>query len=119
MRGHRLIAVLESGKSKFVGFNHLKTHPELIMSGRSEEEKFSNHHAECSALLLTQRKMKENFKRNVKKMKLFVMRVKRDGAVGLAKPCSNCYDKLLKAGISPKNIYYTDNNGKWQSYVNG
>jgi len=35
----------------------------------------------------------------------------------MSKPCLNCLEHLLKAGILKKNIYYTNENGTWQNLI--
>lgn len=43
------------------------------------------------------------------KVSLFVSRTKKDGSIGIAKPCPACMEMIKRLGI--KNIYYTTDNG--------
>ena len=43
--------------------------------------------------------------------KLFVLRVRTNGKLALAKPCATCQAKLRKAKVK---VWYTDNDGEWQ-----
>jgi deoxycytidylate deaminase len=113
---YKLASLVVIGKQVFFGVNHNKTHPNLMMVGRDNEKVFSSIHAEMDALLKAKRMLgEEQFKKNAKKMKLYVLRVKKNGSIGLAKPCKHCQKHLFEAGLLPKNIYYTTNNGKWEN----
>ncbi len=87
---HRLGAVLVvKGKPISVGHNQYKTHPEARYSGL---------HAEIQAL-------KSCGKKKIKGSSIFVYREKKDGSLGVSKPCKDCMIELEKFGI--KWIFYT------------
>lgn len=111
----RLASLVVIGKSMFVGTNHYKTHPELLMEDKHSGEHYSSHHAEMDALLKAKRALGTSFDRHVKKMKLFVLRVDRRGNITMAKPCRHCERKLMNAGLLRKNIYFTNYNGEWET----
>ena len=46
----------------------------------------------------------------IKKCTIYVARSRRDGTMGMAKPCSHCMSFLREIGI--RDIYYTTNSGK-------
>jgi deoxycytidylate deaminase len=45
---------------------------------------------------------------------LYVVRPRRDGTYGMAKPCPDCQQALRAAGI--KAVLYTDEHGTWQQW---
>lgn len=58
-------------------------------------------HAEISCL--------QGYTRHIKNCSIFVYREKKDGSIGLSKPCNACSMYLKDKGV--KNIYYTTDNG--------
>ncbi len=87
---HKLGAVLVvKGKPISVGHNQYKTHPEA---------KYTGLHAEIQAL-------KSSGKDIIRGSTMFVYREKKDGSLGLSKPCKDCMKELKKFGI--KWICYT------------
>ncbi len=87
---HKLGAVLVvKGKPISVGHNQYKTHPEA---------KYTGLHAEIQAL-------KSSGKNVIRGSTMFVYREKKDGSLGLSKPCKDCMKELKKFGI--KWICYT------------
>ena len=95
----------------FYGINHYKTHPDLVMRGRNNDEEFSSTHAEMDALLRAKRALGIAFNKHVKKMKIYVIRVNKKGELSNAKPCCFCESTLLAHGLKPKNIFYSNENG--------
>lgn len=85
------------------------------MEGRNNGELFSSTHAEMDALLKAKRAFGVAFEKHAKKMKLYVIRIKADGSFTNAKPCRYCQEHLFNAGLKSKNIFYTDENGKWKN----
>lgn len=50
--------------------------------------------------------------------KLFVARRRRDGGLGLAKPCGRCMKVIRESGV--RRVFYTDASGSWARLkVNG
>lgn len=45
--------------------------------------------------------------------KLFVARRRRDGGLGLAKPCDRCMKVIRASGV--RRVFYTDDQGQWAS----
>lgn len=45
---------------------------------------------------------------------LVVVRVKRNGTLGMALPCDTCMARIVKAGI--KTVYYSDDKGEIQMF---
>jgi len=78
-------------------------------------EMFSSMHAEIDAVFRAQRILGATFERNLKKIKLYVLRVSAYGEKTMARPCVHCQIKLKETGLQPKNIYYTNHNGEWES----
>jgi len=46
---------------------------------------------------------------NLSKVKLYIYRIRKDQAYGMARPCPSCMAAIKDFGI--RNIYYTTNNG--------
>jgi len=46
---------------------------------------------------------------------LYVARVKRDGSLAMAKPCSTCHSMIKSRGV--KSVYYSVSNTEWQGLV--
>lgn len=109
---HRLgcIAVL---KNKIIGSspNMLKTHPvqkefDKYRNFNCESDLKNMHclHAEISCI----NKLK-SLDVNYKDLELYIVRIRRDGNYGLARPCPACFNYILSKGIH--NIYYSTNYG--------
>ena len=87
---HKLGAVLVvNGKPISVGHNQYKTHPEAPFVGL---------HAEIQAI-------KNSGKDRIKGSSIFVYREKKDGSIGISKPCKHCMRQLKKFGV--RWIFYT------------
>lgn len=100
---HNLVAAIMYKKRPIsIGYNsYIKTHP--------LQRRITNHpqkifiHAEIDAVIKALNKVSE---RDLKCCDLYICRVKRNGDVGIAKPCENCYE-FVKHRVN--NIYYTEN----------
>ena len=89
-RQHRLVSFLFKGGNLIsIGFN------------------FGVTHAECTAINHAWRS-----KDSLIGTTMFVVRVRRDGTMGLSKPCINCMARLNDTGV--RRVVYTDNNGQFQ-----
>jgi deoxycytidylate deaminase len=88
-------AVLVDGSRVIsVGFNKIK------YNGRFET-KWDTTHAEISALMTSG-------KRNIKNATIYVYREKRNGTIGMARPCEYCQQSLKDFGV--KTMIYTIEN---------
>jgi len=67
---------------------------------------FSEHAEEA----LVRRLKKLSAIERYKYIDVMVLRMKKNGEFGLAKPCPGCYRLLTNYGV--RNIYYTDSDGK-------
>lgn len=90
-------AIAELGKSRWVATNRIGSHP---ASPRCAT------HAEVAVMGKIPRQSRN-------KVILRVYRTKRDGTIGIAKPCLYCQVYLFREGINSKNVYWTDEEGKW------
>lgn len=86
---HRLIAVIIKGGN-------------VISTGWN----YSHIHAEHTAI-------NRAWRSNIKGTTMVVLRLKKSGGLGMAKPCKKCEQKIVAAGI--KNVVYTDVNGNFVS----
>ena len=86
--------IVQHGKPISIGFNRVKTHP---ISG----EFTRTLHAEMDALISARAPLDG--------ATVFVYRERANGDLGLAKPCKNCYKKLVNSGV--KKIYYSTTSG--------
>lgn len=97
----RIGAILTDNKRIVsVGFNQYKTHPKLA--------KYSDHpflHAETHSMI-------RHGLDNCEGLTMYILRYRKGGDVGMAKPCDVCMHMIKESGISK--IYYTTSG---QSYI--
>lgn len=105
--GKFLFAFCVLNKSIWSGNNNKKSHPSMRRLFESGIEK-SCSHAELACLVKVPRQCRS-------KVKIYVVRVKCDGKLSMAKPCSMCVKFLKNNNINPKNIFYTNWDGIWSS----
>lgn len=100
---YAMAAVLMRGKGPVrIGINRSKSSPKNRILKIQNEFVRCDLHAEVDAINV-----------DVKSSDvLYVFRVRRDGRLTMAKPCSDCAYKIGLAGI--KKVYYTDWDGTWQ-----
>ena len=92
---HRVGAALFSGNRLIdIGCNKHKTHPQSFCY---------TQHAELNTVA-------GQHKYNLKGMTLYVARLTRTDRVSYAKPCENCQEVILNAGIG--RVFYTNYDGK-------
>lgn len=91
------IGAVICNKSKIlgIGFNRHKTHPKA-------PNKYKFLHAEIDACLGVN-------EGQLDKSTIYVFRARKDGTMGLAKPCSTCHGFLSSVGV--KTMVYTTNDG--------
>lgn len=95
---HKLGAVLIKGGSVInVGFNQSSTHRFARKFG-----KYYTRHAELNCILGVPRHKTTG-------ATIYVIRVKKDGSYGMAKPCQCCEDMLMFVGV--KKVYWSDVDG--------
>lgn len=87
--------VVYKGKLIATGVAQYKTHPIMMNSGYRKEQVFL--HAEADALIRASRSLSES---QLKDAEVYVVRLKKDGSEGLAKPCEGCMGLLSGFGIS-------------------
>jgi len=89
-RRHKMGAVVVvNGHPVSVGFNKAKTNPNAPYVGL---------HAEVVAL-------RNTGKKEMKGCSIFVYRKRKDGRIGMARPCEHCMEELKRFGV--KWIYYS------------
>lgn len=92
--------------------NKLKTHPNQALYDKfrefnnikSDPKNMHSLHAEIACLSLI-----KDLNINYKDIELYIVRLRKDRAYGLARPCAACMNFILTKGI--KKIYYTTNMG--------
>lgn len=93
---HKLGAVIIQGnRIRGVGFNKKRTHPKSTT-------RFQNLHAELAAVLNSRSD-------DLSGCDIYVYREKKDGCLGMSRPCPHCYNLLTSLNINK--IYYTVDNG--------
>lgn len=93
---YRIGAVIcDKSKILGIGFNRHKTHPKA-------PNKYKFLHAEVDACL----GIKENL---LDRATIYVYREKKDGTIGMAKPCVTCHGFLSAVGV--KTMVYSTNEG--------
>ena len=86
--------IVMHGKPISVGFNSQKSHPQKVGDNVCV-------HAEVMALISADT--------DVRGGTAYIYRERKDKTLGLARPCNNCYRRLLEAGI--KKIVYSTYSG--------
>lgn len=87
--------VVNKNKVISIGYNILKTH-------RHSPHPFKSSHSEFRAIWGVDPK-------ELRGSSIYVYRQRKNGELGLAKPCESCYNLIKSVGI--KTIYYTDYDG--------
>lgn len=102
------LLVRRNGKEISTGINKFKTHPLQAKFGRNN--KSICLHAEIDAIVeCCDWLWFDELKGSI----MYIARVKRDGSLGLAKPCSGCFRALVHFNI--KEVYWTENEKSNQS----
>lgn len=101
--GHVVCLVLK-GNEWLVGWNSSKTAPQY---GRSTPDGQRKHgrHAEQHALQLAER-------RGGKVKEVIVLRWTKTGELKMARPCVACQEALRQAGIKPRLVWYSTDDGR-------
>jgi tRNA(Arg) A34 adenosine deaminase TadA len=93
---HKMACVISRGRKIVgLGFNKSKTHPKSMAH-------YQNIHAEFSAIL-------NGCEEDLEGCVAYVYRETKSGDLGMARPCSACYQALKRVGI--KKVYYTTEQG--------
>lgn len=82
--------------------NMLRSHPIQCDYNFRREFPVERHniHAEISALMKIRH-------REYKNLKIYVIRIRKDGTIGMARPCKACMEALRDYGV--KTVFYTTN----------
>lgn len=100
-------AVVYRKKIVGLGTNKKKSHPFQKEYSHNEDAIF--FHAEVSAIHSATREVSTEL---FKKSDIYVIRLLKNGKLGLAKPCSGCSRCIATFGI--RNVYYSDSFGNIQ-----
>lgn len=87
-----------------VGYNR-PNHPSVVWDKKFTHSKYSLH-AERAALLGLR-------PYDVAGATMYVLRVRRDGSFGMAKPCNRCANMLKNYDIK---VFYTTDKGEWRKW---
>lgn len=105
------VAVLKN-KIVAASANKLKTHPVQAefdkyreFNCRSDTKNMHSLHAEIACLNM----IKPYCDINYKDLELYIVRLRKDGNFGMARPCNACMNLILSKGI--RKIYYSTNYG--------
>jgi len=83
------------------GVNSYKTHPMMAKYGKNSEAIFL--HAEVNAISNALKLLEPA---QLAKCDLYVVRVRRDGSYGCARPCCGCARAISEFGL--RNVYWTE-----------
>lgn len=90
-----------------IGWNsYSKTHPETVKWGYP----WRYRHSEIHAIIKFSGRMEE-----LKKCRLFNVRVNRLGEVGMSRPCKYCGPMLIEFGF--REVLYTNSKGEFCAYI--
>lgn len=92
--------VISTGYNKYVNPPHLFPDKSPNEDGYSEFRQHSSIHAEIDAIRGVDPEI-------VRGATIYVARVTHGGGVGLSRPCENCTNALIDAGV--RKVVYTDN----------
>lgn len=93
-------AIVYKNKIVSIGRNQYKTHPIMLRFCKNPEAIFL--HAEVDAINKATKILNKN---ELAKATLVVLRIKKDGSYGMAKPCEGCQDCINHYNI--KKVFYT------------
>ena len=105
-----VVCTLTYGNNKIIATNDGKTSPKFKVTFEDGNTSYSGH-AEMRALSLMPRSW------NVDRVKVEVHRVKKDGTLAMSKPCIHCQVHLWRYGIKARNVWFTDDAGKWTRFT--
>lgn len=99
-----------------VGVNKNKTHSRNLRNKKHNREgiNISNEKLYCSELACLFSLGKQRYTLDFSKCVLVNIRMDRNGRVALSRPCESC-GNLLKY-TSPRRVYFTNNEGKFEQY---
>lgn len=96
----RVAAVIFSGpRILSTGTNAIRSHSKI---NKKFQEYLGSIHAEQASILAA--------KRNLKGTSMLIVRINKNGVLGMAKPCDMCRGFIETVGI--KEIYYSTSNGE-------
>lgn len=101
------VLVTKQGTIRYFGKNKRKSHPLQAQFGRNSFSIFL--HAEVSCLIHT------GFRNSVltrEPLMMIVVRVLKDGTLGMCKPCIGCQKALAQYNITT--VYYTNESGEFE-----
>jgi deoxycytidylate deaminase len=102
---HHCALIVRGGSILAVGYNGLNvnTFIDYLSDYDKTPRPFINRHSEVDAILSVRNKI------DLRGSKLFVIRLKADGVVGMSAPCASCQHAARQYGIK-RVIYSIDNN---------
>lgn len=108
----RVIAVARVGKNLYIGWNSSKTSPAFVRVYPATSSTNYTRHAEMHVL----GKLPVNA--DPRKVRIYVLRLRSDSTLGIARPCDFCMRELRNFGIKDRNVYYIDYSGHWNNLGN-
>lgn len=102
--------VIFYANSFVMGHNDGKTSPKYRIEYENDEPGFHGH-AEMRAVS----KIPKSW--DPSRLKVYVKRYRKDGSIGMARPCLNCQSHLWMKGILARNVWFTDDEGQMQKFT--
>lgn len=107
------VAIISYGKTAIAGWNNReKTSPSWDREYPDGNHSYTRH-AEMHALMKLQRILRKPGKHPGRVKAVHIFRKRNDGTPTMAKPCVHCQARLREVGLSPRDIWYTDWDGKF------
>ena len=99
-----------NGNSFVSATNDSKTSPKYYRKFADGNESYAGH-AEMRAIS----KVPKSW--DTSKLKVYVQRFKKDGSVGMSKPCVHCQAALWRAGIISRRVWFTTDEGAVERFT--
>lgn len=106
------VAIITYGKTPITGYNsYTKTSPAWGREYPDGNESYTRH-AEMHALQQLNRILRKK-RAGAKLRSVHIFRKGKDGKPTMAAPCVHCQKRLAEAGLSARDVWYTDWDGCW------
>lgn len=104
-----VICEISYGNSRIIATNDNKTSPSFKKTHDDGVVTYEGH-AEMRALKMMPKSW------NPRRVRVEVKRIRKDGTIGLSKPCLHCQSHLWKKDIRARQVFYTTDEGTLERF---